>query len=56
MCLNADLSNTVIRDRTLIKEDWTEKEYSELLKYTKKYEFNIDIKKADFSQLKVAPE
>ena len=53
MCLNADLSNTVIRDRTLIKEDWTEKEYSELLKYTKKYEFNIDIKKADFSQLKV---
>jgi voltage-gated potassium channel len=43
----------MIRDKTLIKTDWTEKEFNELRTYMQKYEFRIDLKEADFSKLKI---
>ncbi|MFC1905485.1 potassium channel family protein [Chloroflexota bacterium] len=53
LCLNADPSINTIRDKTLIQIEWTEGEFHQLLKHMQRYEYDTDIEKVDFSQLKI---
>lgn len=53
LCLNADPSSRTIKDKILITQDLADKKFNELQKFVKKYHYQIDVGKADFSQFKV---
>ena len=56
LCMNADPSINTIRDKTLIKMGWTERDFNKLQRYMKKYDYCIDMDRADFAQLKTILE
>jgi voltage-gated potassium channel len=53
LCLSADPSSTIVKDKILVTQDWADKKFNELHKFIKTYNYQIDVDKADFSQFKV---